>query len=136
MEFVSAGWCTKKWLRFDQTITNLTSVDADCFGQIPEHEGASQQPALMGSCLTMESHMESHAVTCGSPVYLVVDESRPRPCVLWPLMIGLMLVLLTFFDMVSMVFSIVSWCYSREWVWNLRTKLCCIASVKWNVSSL
>ena len=21
-----------------------------------------------------------------------------------------------------------SWCYSKEWVWNLRTKLCCIAS--------
>ena len=27
-----------------------------------------------------------------------------------------------------------SWCYSREWVWNLRTKLCCIASGKWNFS--
>ena len=26
--------------------------------------------------------------------------------------------------------SIGSWCYSREWVWNSRTKLCCIASGK------
>ena len=27
-----------------------------------------------------------------------------------------------------------SWYYSMEWVWNLRTKLCCIASGKWNVT--
>ena len=27
MEFVITGWCTKKWLMFDQTIVNLTSVD-------------------------------------------------------------------------------------------------------------
>ena len=27
MEFVITCWCTKKWLRFDQTIVNLTSVD-------------------------------------------------------------------------------------------------------------
>ena len=24
---VAAGWCTRKWLRFDQTITNFTSGD-------------------------------------------------------------------------------------------------------------
>ena len=27
MELVAAGWCTRKWLRFDQTLTNLTSGD-------------------------------------------------------------------------------------------------------------
>ena len=26
--------------------------------------------------------------------------------------------------------SMGSWCYSREWVWNSRTKFCCIASGK------
>ena len=26
--------------------------------------------------------------------------------------------------------SMGSWCYSREWVWNLRTRFCCIASGK------
>ena len=26
-----------------------------------------------------------------------------------------------------------SWCYSREWVWNLRTKLCLVASWKQSV---
>ena len=31
MEFVAAGWRTKKWLSFDQNIRNLTSGDADCF---------------------------------------------------------------------------------------------------------
>ena len=71
-------------------------------------------------------------VTCGSPVYLIVDELGP--CVLWPLMIRLIVVLLSFFDMVSIVLLIGSWCYSREWVWNLRTKLCCTPSGKWNVS--
>ena len=33
---------------------------------------------------------------CISPVYLVVDEFSS--CVIWPLMIGLMVVLLTFFS--------------------------------------
>ena len=27
MEFIAAGWCTRKWLRLDQTIRNLTSGD-------------------------------------------------------------------------------------------------------------
>ena len=42
-------------------------------------------------------------------------------------MIKLMVVLLTDFSrMVLVLWG--SLCYSREWVWNLRTKLCCIAS--------
>ena len=32
MEFTAAGWCTKKWMRLDQTIRNLTSGDVNCFG--------------------------------------------------------------------------------------------------------
>ena len=27
MKFVAAGWCTRRWLRFYQTIRNLTSGD-------------------------------------------------------------------------------------------------------------
>ena len=27
MEFVAAGWCTRKWLRLYQTMRNLTSDD-------------------------------------------------------------------------------------------------------------
>ena len=27
MELVAAGWCTRKWSRFDKTIRNLTSGD-------------------------------------------------------------------------------------------------------------
>ena len=38
--------------------------------------------------------------------------------------------------MVSMVLLIGSSSYSRELVWNLRTKLCCIASGKTNASSV
>ena len=62
-----------------------------------------------------------------STVYLVVDELRP--CVLWARWFCW-----RFFGMVSMVLLIGSWCYSREWVWNLRTKLRGIASGKWNIS--
>ena len=32
--------------------------------------------------------------------------------------------------------SVRSYCYSREWLWNLRTKLCCIASGKRNASKV
>ena len=27
MELVAAGWCPRKWLRFDRTIRNITSSD-------------------------------------------------------------------------------------------------------------
>ena len=44
-------------------------------------------------------------------------------------MIGLIVVLLiSFSNMVTMVFSSMgSRSYFREWVWNIRTNLCCIA---------
>ena len=32
MEFIVAGWCTKKYLRFDQTVRNLTYGNTVCFG--------------------------------------------------------------------------------------------------------
>ena len=111
MVFIAAGWCKKKWLRFDQTKRNL-----------------------MAKSRSLRKHLTSQLswaatwllVICGNPVYLVLDELRP--CVLRSLMIGLMVVLLTFFDMMSMVLLRGSWCYSREWVWNLRANICCIAS--------
>ena len=72
-------------------------------------------------------------VTRVYPTYLV-DELRP--CVLRPLIIGLMVVLLTFFFLNGEYgfTSMGSWCYSTEWVWNLKKKLCSIASGKWNDS--
>ena len=61
----------------------------------------------------------------------VVDELN----VFKPLMTGLMVVLLMLFlDGEYGFTSMWSWCYSRECVWNLRIRLCCIASAKWNVS--
>ena len=30
--------------------------------------------------------------------------------------------------------SMGSWCYSAEWIWNSRKKLCFIASGEWNAS--
>ena len=49
--------------------------------------GASHQPAFMGSCLTI-SHMCLPCLPGGG---------LASPCVLWPLVIGLMVVLLTLF---------------------------------------
>ena len=58
---------------------------------------------------------------CVSPVYLIVYEFSP--CFTWTLMIGLLMVLLTFFHIMSLFLLKGSWCYSREWLWNLSTKL-------------
>ena len=68
-------------------------------------------------------------VTFGSPVYIVVADEFST-CLLWPLVIGIMVVLLTFFFHVNVVPLVGSWCYSREWVWNLRTKSRCIVPEK------
>ena len=100
-------------------------IEADCSQLKPRARGEHLTSQLSWAAVWL-------LVTCGSPVYLVVDELRPF--VLWPLLLGLNGSVEVFFDMVSMVLLIGSWCYSREWAWNLRTKLCCIALAKWNAS--
>ena len=45
-------------------------------------------------------------------------------------MIGIMVVLLMSFHVWYGFSSLGSWSYSREWVCNLGTELCCIASGK------
>ena len=70
--------------------------------------GASHQPVFMGSCLTIS------------------------PFVLCPYMIGLMHnggsvdVLFAWYGFSS----VGSYCYSSEWLWNTRAKICCMASGK------
>ena len=85
--------------------------------------GGSHQSVFMGSCLAI-----SH--TC----LPCLPSGRVSPtCVLCPLMIGLMRN-----DSSVDVFlhgqygfsSVGSCCYSREWLWNSRTKLCCMATGK------
>ena len=52
-------------------------------------------------------------------------------------MIRLMVVLLMFFLNGEYVFTFMrNRCHSAEWVWNLRTKLCSIASGKLNDSRI
>ena len=61
-------------------------------------KGASHQPAFMGNCLTF------------SYMYLPCPPTSTRwvsPCILCPLMIGIMVVLLTFFDYGEYCFSTV-----------------------------
>ena len=60
--------------------------------------GASHQPAFMGRCLTI-SHICLPCLPGGG---------WANPCVLWPLVIELMVVLLTFFFMVGMVLLMVN----------------------------
>ena len=57
------------------------------------------------------------------------------PCVLYPLTIGLMMVLLTLFGVVSRwvwLYYLGCWCYSGKRVWNSRAKLCRNTPGKWN----
>ena len=84
--------------------------------------GASHQSVFMGSCLTI-SHM------CLS----FLPSRRVSLCVLCPLMIGLM----HNGGSVDVLFaceygycSVESYCYSREWLWNARATICCMASGK------
>ena len=121
------------------------------FGWIPEH-GGNISPACFHGYL---------AITRVWPVYLVDKLSwvsykglfdrvaygilsningggaTPRRYVecLW--MIGLMVVMLMVFFQVWWVgvgvSSLGNWSYSKECVWNLRTKLCCNVPGKWNV---
>ena len=71
---------------------------------------ASYQPAFMDSCLLV-----THIGFCTCPVYLV-DE----------LVVGVRCSGV-FYGWCT-VSSVGSWCYSREWVSNPRTKLCCNVS--------
>ena len=83
--------------------------------------GASHQPVFIGSCLTI-----SH--TC----LLFLPSRRVSPCVLCPLTIRLMHnggsvdALFAWYD----YSSVESYCYSREWLWNTRAKIHCMASGK------
>ena len=107
--------------------------------------GASHQPAFMGSCLTI-SHtslpcLPSHtSLPCLPlcPVYLLVT----RLCPVFALSLCFMAPydwtsdgsIDIFLDVEFGFTSMGSWRYSREWVWNIRTKLSYIPSEKWNVS--
>ena len=86
------------WLKFINTMMLIASAKSWSV------RGASHQPAFMGSCLTI-SHICLPRLPGGG---------WANPCVLWPLVIELMVVLLTFFFMVGMVLLMECWCYSRE----------------------
>ena len=70
----------------------------------------------MGRCLTI-----SH--TC----FPCLPSRQVSPCVLCPLWSNDGSANASFKSGEYGFISIGIWCYSREWVWNSRTKLCCIA---------
>ena len=82
--------------------------------------GASHQPVFMGSCLAISRTF----LPC-------LPSGRISPtCALFPLMIGLMRndgSVDVFFGQYGFI-SVGSCCYSRKWLWNSRTKLCCMAT--------
>ena len=96
-------------------------IEADCSRLKPGARGEHLTSQLSWAAVWL-------LVTCGSPVYLVVNDELSH-CVLWPLTIRL--VGSAVFSTWWVVLLIGSWCYSREWVWNLRAKLlCCFREVK------
>ena len=85
--------------------------------------GASHQPVFMGSCLAI-----GH--TC---LPCLPSGGVGLACVLCPLMIGLMRndgSVDVFLHGQHGFSSAGSCCYSKEWLRNSRTKLCCMATVK------
>ena len=122
MELVVAGWCTRKWLRFDQIIRNLTSGDCGI--------------SLLLIRLGVTGLRKTRVV-----YFLDLFEGRAEKqqcdlvCVVCLQMIGLILVYVVnvlFTCGKSSFNSLGSWSYSKEWVWNLGTKsmLYCIREVK------
>ena len=107
IELVAADRCTRKWLRFDQTIRNLTSGDLG----IPLVVNQLERPRLeKTSCISWTCLRE-----CGR-------RGNAIQCVERLLMIGLMLMMLMSYSGEYNFNSLGSWSYSKEWVWNLRTK--------------
>ena len=84
--------------------------------------GASHQPIFIGSCLTI-SHMCLSFLPIEELVLVFYD----------PLWLGLciMVVLSMFYFHGEYGYSSVgSYCHSREWLWNTKAKICCMASRK------
>ena len=96
----------------------LVVIDECCFCRLLSAKsrnviGSSQQPAFMSNCLTFNNHTR---LPCPSSRWV-------SPCVLYPLIIGLMLVLLTFFwggEQMSIV--LVTWKLMLYWGMGMEFK--------------
>ena len=124
MEFVTSGSCKGKWLRVDRTIRDLTCGDLEIpllvirlgvtgpkkseFVWLPDLLERRGKKGGGGDLVYVKRPLGDWAIDGGADV-LVTNVVRLRE-----------------YGFISLG----SWSYSREWVWDLRTKLCCIATGK------
>ena len=126
MELVAAGWCTRKWLRFNQNIRNLTCGDQGIpFVEIQlEVTGLKKARSRISQTCLREGGRRGSVIQCVGRLQ----------------MIGLMLVyvdvLFTFAECGFIFWG--SWSFSEERVWNLGTKstLHCSRKVKCQLGNI
>ena len=119
MQLVAADWCTRKWLGFDQTKRNFTSGDLGIplvtwwlSIQIEKEKSVYFLDSFEG-----RGGKGQRDLTCG----VLLDD--------WAMLVYVDVL----FTCGECSFnSLECWYYSKEWVWNLGTKVCYIASWKWN----
>ena len=123
MEFVTSGSCKGKWLRVDRTIRDLTCGDLE-IPLLVIRLGVTEPKN--SEFVWLIDLLEGRGKKGGGDLVYV-----ERPLGDWAID-GCVDVLVT--NVVRLreygFISLGNWSYSREWVWDLRTKLCCIATGK------
>ena len=124
MEFVTSGSCKRKWLRVDRTIRDLTCGDLE-IPLLVIRLGVTEPKN--SEFVWLIDLLEGRGKKGGGGDLVYVE----RPLGDWAID-GCVDVLVT--NVVRLreygFISLGSCSYSREWVWDLRTKLCCIATGK------
>ena len=124
MEYLAVGWCRRKWLRLYETIRNLTSGEIGILLVVirweyqieKDHDRVSPRP-LRGKREegTVRFSVLEHLWMIGLMVVMLISYSRAVSVVLVLLGVG----------------PVLRRRYGVEW-----QKVCCIVSVKWDVSKV
>ena len=125
MEFVTSGSCKGKWLRVDQTIRDLTCGDLEIPLLVIRLGVTGPKNSEFVWLLDLLERRGKKGWGGGDLVYV------KRPLGDWAIDGGADVLVTNVVRLREYGFiSLGSWSYSREWVWDLRTKLCCIATGK------
>ena len=114
------------------TINNITKLICVCWL-------LGLNPGVWGEHLTSQfSWVAVWLLVTGVCHVYLIEELIVSPCVLCPHKIVLMhnggSVDVSFLHGDFGYSSVGSYCYSREWFWNSKTEICCMAPGKWNTS--
>ena len=125
MEFVTSGSCKRKWLRVDRTIRDLTCGDLEIPLLVIRLGVTGPKNSEFVWLLDLLERRGKKGWGGGDLVYV------KRPLGDWAIDGGADVLVTNVVRLREYGFiSLGSWSYSREWVWDLRTKLCCIATGK------